>query len=143
MDLSTRYDVGEIRFHTGLVLDPNADPAVIEIFGDPAQAIPLMDEIAELGEGISMTFYGGDQIDFLKINYRSLEQPRVVRGFFADNMMALPGPAGFVLDSDGDGLSDEEEYEIHTSPRNADTDGDGMTDTEEIAGWYLTYEWST
>jgi hypothetical protein len=37
-------------------------------------------------------------------------------------------------DTDGDGLSDGDEINIHgTSPHDADTDGDGMTDDEEAA----------
>ncbi len=128
MDLSKRYDVGDIRLHTGLVLDPNADPGVIAIFGDPAQAVPLMEEMANLGEGLAMKFYGGDQIDFLEINYRSLKQPRVVTDFYADNTSSPPGAEGFLIDTDGDGLTDAEELAIGTSPRNNDTDGDGYRD---------------
>ena len=36
-------------------------------------------------------------------------------------------------DSDGDGLTDEQEQVIGTDPRSADTDGDGLTDGEEVA----------
>ena len=37
-----------------------------------------------------------------------------------------------VLDSDGDGLTDEEELRIGTDPHNPDTDGDGLLDGEEV-----------
>jgi hypothetical protein len=36
-------------------------------------------------------------------------------------------------DSDGDGLSDQEEAAIGTDPNNPDTDGDGLTDGTEVA----------
>ena len=36
------------------------------------------------------------------------------------------------LDSDGDGLSDEDELRFGTDPHKADTDGDGLNDWEEI-----------
>jgi hypothetical protein len=36
------------------------------------------------------------------------------------------------IDSDGDGLTDEEERRLGTDPYNADTDGDGLTDYEEV-----------
>ncbi len=41
---------------------------------------------------------------------------------------------GFVVgeDTDGDGLSDEMETLLHTSPSNSDTDGDGLSDLAEI-----------
>lgn len=38
----------------------------------------------------------------------------------------------FIKDSDGDGLSDEEEARIGTDPKNPDTDGDGLLDGEEV-----------
>ena len=41
-----------------------------------------------------------------------------------------------VEDSDGDGLSDEEETETYgTDPNNPDTDGDGTNDGDEVAYW--------
>ena len=40
-------------------------------------------------------------------------------------------------DSDGDGLTDEEEAELGTSPLMADTDGDGYSDYEEIKDYFF------
>lgn len=40
--------------------------------------------------------------------------------------------AGLPKDSDGDGLTDEEEAKLGTDPFKADTDGDGLTDYEEV-----------
>ncbi|MBN1960252.1 MAG: VWA domain-containing protein [Deltaproteobacteria bacterium] len=131
MDLASRYGVGEMRMHTGLVLDPQANDAIIQLFGDPAQAIPLVQEMANIGDGLFMQFYGGDQINFLQIDYQSLQQPRVVRGFIANNLMALPNAQGYTVDTDGDGLSDAEEIKIGTKLRVADTDGDGYSDAFE------------
>jgi minor extracellular serine protease Vpr len=37
------------------------------------------------------------------------------------------------IDSDGDGLSDQQEYELGTDPQSADSDGDGYSDGEEVA----------
>ena len=37
-----------------------------------------------------------------------------------------------ILDSDGDGLSDEQEVELGTDPNNADSDDDGLNDGEEF-----------
>lgn len=37
-----------------------------------------------------------------------------------------------VVDTDGDGLTDEEELRIGTDPNNPDTDGDGLSDGDEV-----------
>ncbi len=39
------------------------------------------------------------------------------------------------VDSDRDGLSDEEERSLGTSPRSADTDADGLSDRDETKQW--------
>lgn len=44
--------------------------------------------------------------------------------------------SGGPLDSDGDGLSDQEELQIGTDPKNPDTDGDGLTDGEEVKKYF-------
>ena len=44
-----------------------------------------------------------------------------------------PGGTG-VTDTDGDGLTDEEEEALGTDPENPDTDGDGLSDGEEVLG---------
>jgi outer membrane protein OmpA-like peptidoglycan-associated protein len=43
-----------------------------------------------------------------------------------------PGDLSGPVDTDGDGLLDEEELRIGTDPRNPDTDGDGLKDGEEV-----------
>jgi outer membrane protein OmpA-like peptidoglycan-associated protein len=44
--------------------------------------------------------------------------------------------SGGPLDSDGDGLSDAEELQLGTNPKNPDTDGDGLTDGEEVKKYH-------
>ncbi len=45
---------------------------------------------------------------------------------------AAGAPADLPKDSDGDGLTDEEEAKLGTDPFKADTDGDGLSDYEEV-----------
>lgn len=132
MELGERFEVGDLRMHTGLVLDPDADPAVIEIFGDPNQAAPLMEQMAEIGQGNYMEFYGGDDIDFLQLNFDALKQTRVVRDLVAYNLGTAPGPTDSAgVDTDFDGLADAREIDIGTSPFSADSDDDGYSDALE------------
>ncbi len=42
-------------------------------------------------------------------------------------------PKDALLDSDGDGLSNLEEFRLGTNPHNADSDNDGYSDSEEVA----------
>jgi len=50
--------------------------------------------------------------------------------------LSLPVVADSSLDSDNDGLSDEQENIIGTNPNNADSDGDGFNDGDEIKDRY-------
>lgn len=49
-----------------------------------------------------------------------------------DEQELLNGTDPLSADSDGDGLSDSEEIENGTDPNNADTDGDGLSDGDEV-----------
>ena len=40
-------------------------------------------------------------------------------------------------DTDGDGLSDREEFDLKTDPTKADTDGDHIPDFVEVRGFIL------
>jgi hypothetical protein len=45
---------------------------------------------------------------------------------------ATPAPPDAAIDTDGDGVSDDEERRRGTDPNNTDTDGDGLPDGEEL-----------
>lgn len=46
-----------------------------------------------------------------------------------------PVPPPVPVDSDRDGLTDEEELALGTSPRSSDTDADGLSDRDEVQLW--------
>ncbi len=140
MELQEQFEVAEIRVHSGLVLDPLADPAVIEVFGDSAQAIPLMQQVAEIGEGQYLEFYGGDSINFVSVNFDAIKQQRVIRGFYASNDNAMVSNTGLIADTDADGLTDEEEFKVGSNTLLHDTDGDGFRDSIEWKRRGLGYD---
>jgi outer membrane protein OmpA-like peptidoglycan-associated protein/opacity protein-like surface antigen len=53
-------------------------------------------------------------------------------GKSSSDMGAASLAVGLPKDSDGDGLTDEEEAKLGTDPFNKDTDGDGLTDGDEV-----------
>lgn len=46
---------------------------------------------------------------------------------------ATSSPPAAAVDSDNDGLTDEQEQQLGTDPNKPDTDGDGLTDFEEVS----------
>jgi len=44
----------------------------------------------------------------------------------------IPVPSLEIIDTDGDGLTDDEEAKLGTNPLKADTDGDGLSDYDEV-----------
>ncbi len=54
-----------------------------------------------------------------------------VKTLFVANINAKPTPSGPVVDSDADGLGDEEEERLGTEPDNRDSDGDSIGDLVE------------
>ena len=67
------------------------------------------------------------------ISFASVQRDLTIKRFFAFNRNALARGGQQFVDSDGDGLSDDEEKAIGTDPLNPDTDGDGLGDGLERA----------
>jgi hypothetical protein len=104
----------DLIFHT---FSLSADQRANDVLGDMARA--------GLGEQVQQT---PATLDFLAVDVARPGSRLVLREIVVMNGNALlRGPAP-VADSDGDGLSDDEETKLGTDPLNPDTDGDGVGD---------------
>lgn len=125
MRLRDVYAVGDLRFHTAWLLDPNDVVTGTEI----KNAGELLQKMAtEHGNGTFSNFMKGDDVNFTRVDYSAVLSPFSLSQLFAWNTSALPTPQGYIVDTDGDGLSDDEEYKLGTDPLQVDSDGDGFTD---------------
>lgn len=95
MSLQTIYNVGEVRFHTGFLFDPNIGQAFIDAFClDRPTATDLMQKMAAAGNGTFTEFTSGASISFLNINYVSIKQLYKMTNFLASNVNAVPSVKG-------------------------------------------------
>ncbi len=67
-----------------------------------------------------------------QVNLSSLQSQLALKRFFAFNRNAMAREGQELIDSDGDGLSDDYERTIGTDPTLYDTDGDGIGDGVEV-----------
>ncbi len=97
------------------------------------QAVTCMSALANLANGQFRQVDGNNDINLFFIDFTSLVRSYALKTFIVSNITERPvaAPGGGTMpgvDSDGDGLSDELEALIGTSPLLADTDGDGFSD---------------
>lgn len=106
-------------------------------------AVNLMTNMANYGNGIYTEFEDDEDIDFINIVDMRLTVEYQVKFIIAFNTNVRPGNEIVYVDSDGDGLTDEEELDVDfnhngridpdeegqaTNPMMRDTDNDGLSD---------------
>jgi hypothetical protein len=130
------YGVRNFNFHTFLL------PGIDMTNQDRQDCIDLMQDMSEHGHGQFRIFENADTIDFISIVDMRLTAEYQIKFMCAYNFNVVPGVDSLYVDSDGDGLSDEQErnpteyWWYPTDPHMADTDGDGWSD-------YFEYKVST
>jgi hypothetical protein len=105
--------------------------------------VNLMTRMANIGNGIYTEYITADNIDFINIVDMRLTVEYQVKFIIACNLNVRPGNEIVSVDSDGDGLTDDEEENVDfnhngridpdeegraTDPTQRDTDGDGLSD---------------
>ena len=148
--LEVVYGIGELTLNTVLLSSPQevvesvCGPAAASFGYNTEQARLLLSGMADAGGGSFRDVNLEDTDDtFLDFDYGSLRSTYYVREFYAHNPHFISEPnseIGGVVDSDGDGLSDAEEYREGSDPLSPDSDvdisgrlvGDGYGDLFEV-----------
>lgn len=135
--LTEEADVGSFSLHSFLLLGGFADTES----GDEARDIAetTLTGMAETGGGQFRLFESAESIDFISVIDLRLTVEYIVKYIVAFNYNVQPGIELVYVDSDGDGLTDEEEVLYGTDPLLTDTDDDGMSDYFEISSSSPSY----
>ncbi|MEL7371071.1 MAG: hypothetical protein AAFN74_19275 [Myxococcota bacterium] len=141
VDLAENFQVGELRMHTAFLFDPTLvdqlNPDGCFVIGGvnfvcPDRARPLLQGISELGDGVFRDFSRAEEIDFLGFDLTNIKRENAMKNLIVTNTNLRPGTNGtLALDTDGDGLSDELEFQNGLNRTSRDSDNDGYSDTLE------------
>ncbi len=92
----------------------------------------LLTNLAAASRGLFAVLSGPTALDLARVDTRPLTTHTVVKQVLVWNRNVIATAQGLKVDSDGDGLTDEEEIALGTDPTNPDTDGDGISDGVEV-----------
>ncbi len=130
-DMAIESGVGSFNFHTFLLLGMFGTDA--DGLAAQAMAEDTLQGMADRGEGQFRLFDTAESIDFINIVDMRLTVEYKIKYLLAYNYNVRPGVELVYVDSDGDGLIDEQEVEYGTDINLRDTDGDGLSDFFEIS----------
>lgn len=125
-DLVTRR-VAELRIDTAFLGARTSSAAEA---AEAAEAKKLLEAMATAGNGHFNDIPAGQAFGF-DIDLRPLRAYFDLEAIIATNRNLIMGEKGPLADSDGDGLSDEQELALGLDPTLEDTDGDGFRDGVE------------
>ena len=168
MTLKTAYNVGDVRLHTVLLFSdqgvatcnalgllcqdiygvyPNTPPSQ---YPQAARQVArwLLQQFAARGNGVFQEFDNTDiqQMGLGALDYTSLASKNVIKTLIARSLRSDPaGLSGRAVDSDGDGLPDDQDNKLTsgTEQFSTDTDGDCFDDRFETIHSDLGFNPST
>jgi len=124
--LRKQQRLAEVSLHTVYLAAPNTPDSV------QLEAKELLAEMAQLGNGTYRSFEATQRINLFSIDFTSFMRTFALKQLVAMNLNALPRNGESLVDTDGDGLTDEEEVLAGTSPLLPDSDQDGFSDLLEV-----------
>jgi hypothetical protein len=153
MELRNQYNVGDIRFHTVLLLNVAAvracGPICQDLYGTFPGVAPenypeaahkvakwLLTQMALRGNGVYQEFIDGQifNLGLGALDYSSLASRNVMKSLIVRSLTSVAAGDKIELDSDGDGLQDSVEvpFALKTDKFNEDTDLDCFPDKFEV-----------
>ncbi len=142
MALQKQYHVGSIELDTNLLFPVAAlsNPLAVPFDLDLPAAQALLQAMAAAGNGTYQVFTSNTDINFLNINFSSIQVNNDVVITYATNTNAIETGSGISTDTDADGLSDDQENGLGTCAalgtttckKPWDSDGDGYGDFIEV-----------
>ncbi|HEX7597177.1 MAG TPA: VWA domain-containing protein, partial [Polyangia bacterium] len=124
--LQKQQRLAEVALHTVYLSAPDTPDSV------QLEAKELLAGMARLANGTTRSFDVTERINLFSIDFTSFIRTFALKQLVAVNMNARPVEGESLVDTDGDGLTDEEERMEGTSPYLVDTDGDGFSDLLEV-----------
>ncbi len=120
--LSERYRAGEV----------SVQPIYVRTSANPLVSAQVAAIARSGGTQVIETDPASLQATLNGLDYASLQRELVLKRFIAFNRNAVARGGKLLLDSDGDGVPDEDEERLGTDPLAADTDLDGLGDGVEL-----------
>src|SRR5262249_23589390 len=124
--LQTDEGLAEVAFHTLYLQGKGIAPQ------DQVAPTQLLSSMAQVGGGTFHSLAQGEQLRFFYIDFRSFIRSFTLKNFVVSNLDARLVESISTIDSDGDGLTDDEEVIYGTNPLSVDSDGDGFNDLLEV-----------
>jgi hypothetical protein len=124
--LRKQQRLAEVALHTVYLAAPDTPDAV------QLEAKELLAAMAKMSNGTYRVFEATQRINLLSIDFTSFIRTFALKQLVAMNWNGLPRQGHMLVDTDGDGLTDEEEVSAGTSAFLADSDGDGFSDLVEV-----------
>ena len=143
--LADAYSVGELRFHAAQLKVENAAvccPLCFQDDPDGSRAEALLTAMARPDQGLGsyVRFRTQGDLTFVAYDFTSLRQQFVTRTLYAHNANQVATGKGVLVDSDGDGLDDDQEFHLGTDRLKRDSDGDGYSDLFELRNKHLGFD---
>ena len=130
-DMVEEAGVGSFNFHTFLLL--GGFPPTQSGQEARGYAETTLEGMAERGNGQFRLFDSAEAIDFINVVDMRLTVEYKIKFLLAYNYHVSPGQELVYIDSDGDGLSNDEEVRYGSDPGRWDSDDDGLGDYFEYS----------